>query len=164
MQTEVAYNNPRQSGGTDPQRAVLLKTFILLVTFAPDVGQGVWRDRRVALGAERTGMESLLCTEALPGWKGMQTRKEHGICCFFSCSTSLKKLIRNIWLNPRLASKTAGHISHTQEQTHSHLDQVLKPFHTSQTRDNFPSASMKRGKCFEQVIPGAQGQCLSEGQ
>lgn len=65
-----------------------------------------------------------------------------------------KKFIRNIWLNPHLASKTAGHINHTQGRTHSHLDPVLEPFHIAQTRDGFPSVSMKRGKCFEQVIQG----------
>lgn len=92
MWTEVVYNHPRHSGCTNPRGPVLMKTFIPLVTCAPDVGQGVWRDRRVALGAERTGMESLLCAEVLAGWKGMQTRKGHGICCFFSCLTSLKNL------------------------------------------------------------------------
>lgn len=58
----------------------------------------VEQERRVALEQEWGG--SFVC-----GGKGLQARKGHRICHFFSCSTSLQILTRNIWLPAPLTSR-----------------------------------------------------------
>lgn len=58
------------------------------------------KERRIALRANSTVIGSPLHVEALVGWKELQSRKGHRMCCFFSYLTSPKNLTRNFWLYP----------------------------------------------------------------
>lgn len=95
------------------------------------------KERRIALRVKRTVMGSAFCVEALVGWKGLQAVKGNRMCCFFSCSTSLKNLTRNIWLDSPLASLENCQIGRLQGWTHNHLAPVMEPFQYCMNRAHF---------------------------
>lgn len=80
----------------------MLKASVLLVALCQK-----WQELgRTSPRTKSTVMQNPFCVHALVGWKGLQVEKGHRICCFLSCSTSLKKnLSRNIHLYPLMTSK-----------------------------------------------------------
>lgn len=111
------------------------------------------KDSRIAPRAKRTVMGSALCVEALVGWKGLQAGKRNRMCCFFSCSTSLKNLTRNVWLDPPLASLENCQIGHLQGWTHSHVAPVMEPFQYCMNKAHFSFRVLGNWEVFEADKP-----------
>lgn len=106
------------------------------------------KERRIALRVKRTVMGSTLCAEALVGWKGLQAGNGNRMCCFFSCSTSLKNLTWNVWLDPPLASLENCQISCLQRWTHSHLAPVMEPVQYCMNRAHFSFSVLGKWEVF----------------